>query len=782
MRQIPFVALMLILLSAKTGRCQDPAVIKIRGIVRNAATGEFIPYATIRLTGKAIITMTNEKGRFIFKVPAHDKDDSLYVTHVGFTPLILPFRTTDTGFWKIALNESPVQLAAVEVKPPNPLELIRKAIEKIPENYPDSPFRLIGFYRLDGKKDGKVVDLSEAVFDMYIDGYQGKDNQFHLVKSRLDKDLTAFNGSDQVNMGYQPNGIMGFDFERNTNKWELFRKDAGKEYFFKYKGVVDYNGNEAFLITFEERPGIKKALEDGRLYLDVDDLAFLELDQKMNAQGLKYYDEWSRFQHLMFDMFHISLRLMSDTMSITYRKYGSKYYLSHCTKSSDYYTAGGDRHYLLNPLSVRTNYLITGIDTTHVHPIPREESLKGHLSIEGQSKLLNDTRDSPDRSDTTDRFWADYNLIEAEFNVDSAIRVIQTNNATLNYKQALEPILQKYKKHRIARIDTILNFYHAKDQFNGSALVQYEGKVIYEKGFGMADLSVNKPNTTATQFRIGSTSKQFTALLIMQLVNEGKLSVDDSAGKFLPGFRNGRVTIRQLLTHRSGIPNYTDNQETLENIMQHRYTPDELVYRFCGDSLEFEPGTGFNYTNSGFVVLADIIEKVTGKKYAQVLAERIFVPLGMSSSFFVSGDTTNLAKAYSGSQPENPYPVQNVIGAGGITSSAIDLLRWANALSANTLLPKQMMDELFKPRVAWDEWNAWYGYGWMIDRHLFNASKRHLIQYHPGIEFGFHDILLREPDKNVVVILLSNSGDFPRFDMADLILNELNPLTFFHFL
>lgn len=218
----------------------------------------------------------------------------------------------------------------------------------------------------------------------------------------------------------------------------------------------------------------------------------------------------------------------------------------------------------------------------------------------------------------------------------------------------------------------------------------------------------------------------------MQLVNEGKLSVDDSAGKFLPGFKNGRVTIRQLLSHESGLPNYTDNQKVLENI--------KLV----------------NYTNSDYVVLADIIEKVMGKTYAQALAERIFIPLGMRSSFFASGDTTN------------------VVGAGGIISSGGDLLRWVNALSANTLLPKEMMDELLKPRVAWDEWNAWYAYGWMIDRHLFDVSKRHLVQYQIGSEFGFHNILLREPDKNVVVILLSNMGDFPRLDMADLILKELN--------
>jgi CubicO group peptidase (beta-lactamase class C family) len=730
MRVLILFAFMLVLLPATKGRCQDGTVIKIRGIVCNAATNEPIPYATVRLTGKAITTMTNDKGRFLLKVPVSAKGDSLTVTHVGFTPGILPVQTADTGMLTMALNPSPGQLTAVEVRPPNPLALIRKAIEKIPENYPDSLFRLTGFYRTDGEKDKRIIDLSEAVFHIYNDGYQGKNNQFQLVRSREYKDLTAFNGSDKVGMGHNPNEIMGFDFERNLNKYELFRKDAAKEFNFKYKGLVDYNGKEAYLITFEVRPGVKKALCDGRLYLDADDLAFLELDQQVDPQGLKYYDEWNAFEHMVFTLFNISIRLLSDTTKITYRKYGSKYYLGECTKATDYYISGGDTHYLLNPLTVRTNYLVTAVDTANVRSIPAEEGLKVHNSIEGQGKIPGDIHDSMYLSNT-DRFWANYNLIEAEFNVDSAIRVIQANDASLKSKKALELTLRKAAKDKAARLDTILDFYHTKGQFNGLALVQYEGKVIYEKGFGPADQSLNTPNTTTTPFRIGSGSEQFTALLIMQLVSEAKLSAEDSAGKFLPGFKDGSVTIGQLLCHQSG--------------------------------------TRFDYTNADFVVLADIIEKVTGKTYAQVLAERIFIPLGMSSSIFASGGAAGAAGAGSSG------------GAGGITSSGGDLissggdlLRWVDALSGNTLLPKEMMDELVKPRLAWDEYNAWYAYGWMIDRHLFEASKRHLVQYHIGGESGFQHMLLREPDKNVVVILLSNTGDFPRFDMTDLILKELN--------
>ncbi|MBS1975714.1 MAG: beta-lactamase family protein, partial [Bacteroidetes bacterium] len=279
-----------------------------------------------------------------------------------------------------------------------------------------------------------------------------------------------------------------------------------------------------------------------------------------------------------------------------------------------------------------------------------------------------------------------------------------------------------------------------------------------------------------TGFRIGSTSKQFTALLIMQLINENKISTGDTAGKFIPGFRHGSVTIQQLLTHQSGIPDYLLNDDYLSKLLVNKYSPDELVKQFCSDSPGFEPGTRFSYSNSGFVVLADIIEKVTGKRYSDVLDERIFTPLGMTQSYFSKRqhDTTYLATGYINDEPELAYPVENEAGAGGITSTAEDLALWNNALSANSLLPKDKMDELFKPRVEWDEWGAYYGFGWMIDRFQFEVSKKHIVQYHPGTEVGFFDMLVRQPDKDIFIILLSNKSDFPRFDMTDLILNELN--------
>ncbi|RZK19056.1 MAG: class A beta-lactamase-related serine hydrolase, partial [Flavobacterium sp.] len=268
--------------------------------------------------------------------------------------------------------------------------------------------------------------------------------------------------------------------------------------------------------------------------------------------------------------------------------------------------------------------------------------------------------------------------------------------------------------------------------------------------------------------------------LIMQLADQNKLKVTDSIGKFLPGFVHGEITLHQLLTHQSGIPNYTNNQDYLAKIITGKYTVSGLVSQFCSDSLEFLPGSTFRYSNSGYVVLAAIIEKVTGLPYAKVLHDKIFEPAGMKNSFFGSdksrGDTatSSVAVGYVNEEPELSFPIENIIGAGGITSTTRDLLLYNRAISAGILLTPTSVTVIFHPHVAWKEWDSDYGYGWMLDRGIFDAGTRHKILYHPGTEPGFYTMMIRQPDKKITIILLNNKGEFPRFDIADLVLNELN--------
>jgi CubicO group peptidase (beta-lactamase class C family) len=746
----------------------------LEGRIVNAATGEPVSYATIQLPDEGINSMSNENGRFIFKIPARFAHDKIIITHVGYRPQTMVYDSANSTRLLITLQEAANELKEVEIKRINPLDLLKKAIGEIPKNYSTSPYRIGGFYRMTGWKDNRIIDLSEAVFDIYYANYSVKNSQFKLVKSRIDKDLTAFNGADNVSMGLDPAEIAGMDIVGGVNESDLLGSKGLREHDFKFRGLIDYNGQQAYEIEFDEKDGLKKALYKGKILLDADNLAFLEFDIGLSPKGVKYYD-WGFFMKLMLNMAHVKADVLADNKIITYRKYGSKYYLNYANNTGRIYLAGGDRHFVFDPLVNKINFLVTRIDTGDIRSFQKDEILKSRNSIESSGKVVRDSRDGPYRSDTTDLFWENYNLIQAEFRVDSAVRMIQINNATLNYKEQLEKYLRKYNKDRIKGMDSILNFYYQKDRFNGVALIQQEGKVIYEKGFGMADREKQTVNTGQTQFRIGSTSKQFTSLLTMQLVSEHKLSVTDTIGKYIPGYVHGNITIQQLLTHQSGIPNYTANPDYYVKIMDHAYSPDELVFRFCSDSLEFDPGTLFDYSNSGYVILADIIEKITGKKYAELLSEKIFVPLGMKNSYFVSSiSTEKLAKGYVNGQTEIPYPVDNVVGAGGITSTAEDLLLWANAIFSNQLLPSGDMSELFIPRVEWKEWDASYGYGWMMDHHVFQVSDKHEIRYHPGTEFGFYDMFVLQPDKRNVIILLNNTGDFPRFDMTDLILNELN--------
>jgi CubicO group peptidase (beta-lactamase class C family) len=197
-----------------------------------------------------------------------------------------------------------------------------------------------------------------------------------------------------------------------------------------------------------------------------------------------------------------------------------------------------------------------------------------------------------------------------------------------------------------------------------------------------------------------------------------------------------------------------------------------IIKNFCSDPLEFSSGTNFRYSNSGYVILAGIIEKVSGRSYADRLQEKIFAPLHMSSSGFSNAPLNS--KGYWLKELEPAYPVSNTVGAGGIYTTTGDLAKWDEALYGNKLLLQEMIQESFQARANYSDWDADYGYGWMIDRLLFNQSKKHRIIYHPGTDFGYYSMFVRQPDQQQLVIMLSNHGDFPRFDLADLVLDIIN--------
>ena len=315
------------------------------------------------------------------------------------------------------------------------------------------------------------------------------------------------------------------------------------------------------------------------------------------------------------------------------------------------------------------------------------------------------------------------------------------------------------------KIDALLRQYVANRQFNGTILVADKGKVLIKKGYGMANMEWNIANTPTTKFRLGSITKQFTAMLIMQLVEQGKLKLDGKVTEYLPDYpkaTGAKVTIHHLLTHTSGIPSYTDFPGFFETMSRDPYTPDAFVKKFSGLPLEFEPGSKFSYDNSGYFLLGAIIEKITGKPYADVLQENIFTPLGMKDTGYdlASPVIAKRASGYekrSGGYVNAPYLDMTIpYAAGSMYSTVEDLYRWDQALYTDKLLSDSAKETLFTP------FRDHYAYGWEVANVTIGQLKDsvQLVEHGGGIN-GFNTLISRIPADKRLVLLLNNTGNAP---------------------
>ncbi|MGA9291696.1 MAG: serine hydrolase [Ignavibacteriaceae bacterium] len=338
-----------------------------------------------------------------------------------------------------------------------------------------------------------------------------------------------------------------------------------------------------------------------------------------------------------------------------------------------------------------------------------------------------------------------------------------------------------FSQTKADKIEALLNQYYNFQEFNGAVLVAEDGKVIYKNGFGMANMEWNIQNTPDTKFRLGSLTKQFTSMLIMQLVEDGKLKLDVPITTYIPDYpkdKGEKITIHNLLTHTSGIPNYTD-QASFREIMRDPVTPIDLIKTFWDLPLDFEPGSKFKYSNSGYIVLGYIIEKVTGKTYEEILKEKIFEPLGMKNSGYDHSSDIIFKRASgynkSGTDFFNAAYIDMSVpfSAGSIYSTVEDLYLWDQALYTSKLLSEKYMKEIFtsyiKPGFA-----DGYGYGWELSKKHFDNIKDSLnIVYHGGAINGFNSIIERITNDKDLIVLLNNTGGTKLNEMSDKIVDIL---------
>ena len=334
-------------------------------------------------------------------------------------------------------------------------------------------------------------------------------------------------------------------------------------------------------------------------------------------------------------------------------------------------------------------------------------------------------------------------------------------------------------QQNVQKIDALLKQYYDYGQFNGSVLVAEKGKVIYKKGFGMANMEWAIPNQPDTKFRIGSVTKQFTATLILQLVEEGKIKLDGKLSDYLPDYRKetgDKVTIHQLLNHTSGIPSYTSRPDFFAEVSRNPYGVTDFVKKHASGDLEFKPGSKFSYNNSGYFLLGAIIEKVTGKSYETVLKERILDPLGMTNTGY-DHHAVILQKRASGYE-KTPAGYANAAyldmslpyAAGSIYSTVEDLYKWEQSLYEDKIISAESKKLMFTPGLS----N--YGYGFIIaDVPIGKTDQKTKVIQHGGGINGFNSLLTRLVDKQQTVILLDNVG-LGRFhnNITNSIINILN--------
>jgi CubicO group peptidase (beta-lactamase class C family) len=317
------------------------------------------------------------------------------------------------------------------------------------------------------------------------------------------------------------------------------------------------------------------------------------------------------------------------------------------------------------------------------------------------------------------------------------------------------PLSAVEKTNYAAAVEDVLNHSLYRTNFNGSILVAKNGEIVYERYLGFHDLRRKDSLHADIPFQIASTSKPFTAMAVLKLVEEGRLSLDDGMEKFFPGFPYPGITVKTLLNHRSGLPNYLHFMEHGKWPRMQIATNTDILNSLISwkPNPAYGPDRHFNYNNTNYVLLAMIIEKVSGLSYASYLKQQFFAPLGMINTFVKEPADSLVTQSYQYNGAvwtldfsDGPYGDKNIY------STARDLLKWDQALYAGKVVAQALQDSAFLPYSNEKPGIHNYGLGW---RMLLYPNGKKVI-YHNGHWHGFNSAFSRLVDEKATIIILSN--------------------------
>lgn len=292
---------------------------------------------------------------------------------------------------------------------------------------------------------------------------------------------------------------------------------------------------------------------------------------------------------------------------------------------------------------------------------------------------------------------------------------------------------------------------HKQSQFYGSILAANSDGIIVSESFGLSNIEMNVPNHSRTKYRIGSLTKAFTAVAILQLISQHKTTLECTIDKFIADFQDGKhISIHHLLSHTSGIHNFSNREDVMEWYKSNSSLT-ATIETFKNVPLQFKPGERFEYSNSNYILLTYIIEQLAGTSYEIYLQENIFEPLEMNDTGYDHDSTIILNRAagyfFDNEEIRNaPYLNMDIPqGAGGLYSTVEDLYKWDRGLRSNKLLDADLMKKMFTPNLEH------YGYGWIIQQ--FDGRE---VVFHTGGIHGFNSVMCRLIEEEVCVIALCN--------------------------
>ncbi|AXT21030.1 serine hydrolase [Flavobacteriaceae bacterium AU392] len=334
---------------------------------------------------------------------------------------------------------------------------------------------------------------------------------------------------------------------------------------------------------------------------------------------------------------------------------------------------------------------------------------------------------------------------------------------------------QNETKH-LKAIDDFLTIEYPKNEPGAVVLIAKKGKIIFEEAYGLASLKSKQKLKTDMVFQIASITKQFVAAAILQLVENGKMTLKDTIQKYVPYYPSKKhpITIHHLLSQTSGIPEYFILEDDELHLLAKEHTPKELIAYYKDEPLSFKPGEKWNYSNSNYPLLGAALEKVTGLSLKEYLQKNIFEPLKMNSTGLWYNDNIKKKRIPIGYNHKNDslFPAPKIIGsamyaAGGVVSTTNDLFLWNRALIDKTIISKFVVDELITEKIIDSGERTGYGYGVFLK----NISGSPTVQ-HGGNLYGFTSTVLHLPNEDVFVSILANT----KYDRTEEIANYIASL------